>query len=166
MRCLSKQKKMVGGSTRKETRRFARLISAWIVGIITGTLGVLGCQGEQARFTAPMEPSLMVTSASLSSLTVVLLPSSIFVGNRAQACAYYRFNNGKVGMRSQDALRCSTDFVRRYTYWQRSITRARQDFLNRACISWKTSETEATTCPPATVGSFILAMGDPDATSP
>jgi hypothetical protein len=165
MRYSGRHERMDGGRDVRQDLRFVRWTSVWTVAIIISILAVSGCQGEKHNITAPSEPTFAVTSADLAGMTLVLLPSTIMVGDHASACAYFRFTNGKVAMRNKDSMKCSHDFISRYTYWQRSISFARQRFIDGACVYWSSSDVAVATisiesCSVlASVGSFTLAMG-------
>ena len=65
--------------------------------------------------------------------------SSITVGEEKSFCVYFLFSNNKVGMRARDAARCSTDFKKRYSSTRRSISAARQQWVDSRCIVWTSS---------------------------
>lgn len=132
------------------TRSSSASTKGWFIVRIPGTPG--GIQVDSSAV-----PPLLV------SLPVILIPNSLAVGQSGNACAYYMFANNTVGMRQQDASRCSTDFVSRYTASQRSISFASQAFVNNSCQVWSSSNIGVATvtgdsCTSANrVGGFFIA---------
>lgn len=65
--------------------------------------------------------------------------ATIRVGETRTYCVYYRFANNKVAMRSRDESRCGKDFRRRYSSTRRSISAARQAWIDTRCIVYTSS---------------------------
>lgn len=66
----------------------------------------------------------------LASLDVTVTPATIVVNQTGQACAFFRFSNGLVGMRSIDAPACSAVYTSKYTTAQRAVGCQIQDWLD------------------------------------
>lgn len=79
--------------------------------------------------------------------------ATIMVGETKTYCVYFLFSNNKVGMRERDAARCKADFRHRYSSTRRSISAARQQWVDTRCIVWTSSNPEVArvvqqeTCP-------------------
>lgn len=70
----------------------------------------------------------------LASIETVVTPSTIVVNGTGQGCAFFKFTNGLVGMRSVDAPVCSTVYTTKYTAAQRAINCKTQDWLDGTTI--------------------------------
>lgn len=67
----------------------------------------------------------------LASLDVIVVPSStLLVGATGTGCAFFKFSNGQVGMRTSDASACATSYATRYSATQRALSCGTQDWLD------------------------------------
>jgi hypothetical protein len=66
----------------------------------------------------------------LASLDVSLIPATLTVGLHGNACAYFKFSNGLVGMRTSDALNCASTYTIKYSAAQRAVPCQVQDWLD------------------------------------
>lgn len=92
--------------------------------------------------------SLQVDSTAipppLASLDVNIIPPALNVGQFGTACAFFKFSNGLVGMRTSDATGCAATYATKYSAAQRALTCGTQDWLDGT-----------STCK---VGSFVKAQ--------
>lgn len=66
----------------------------------------------------------------LASLDVSLIPATLTVGQFGSACAFFKFSNGLVGMRTMDATNCAATYTVKYTLAERALTCVTQDWLD------------------------------------
>lgn len=98
---------------------------------------------------------------SLVQVEPVLIPTSLFIGEVGKACLYYRYSNGVVAMRNQDAVDCSSTYVSKYTLAERTVGASIQSSVDLSCQNWTSSDITVATvvgenCPLADrVGAFV-----------
>jgi hypothetical protein len=66
----------------------------------------------------------------LASLDVSLIPATLTVGQTGNACAFFKFGNGLVGMRTMDTTNCATTYAIKYSAAQRAVPCQTQDWLD------------------------------------
>ena len=103
------------------TRVGASVSASWFVVKLPGTPG-------------PIKIDSSAVPPPLASLETTITPSTIFVGGTAQACAFFKFSTGVVGMRSADAPKCSTVYTSKYTAAQRAVNCQTQDWLDGTTV--------------------------------
>lgn len=87
-------------------------------------------------------PILIDSSAvpAVTKLDVIPSTATLVIGQTLQGCAFFRFANGQIGMRSVDGARCLNVYLSKYSAAQRALSCQMVDWLDGS-----------STCP---VGSF------------